>query len=276
MAKPVAIMLAPNGARLTQADHPSLPVSIGETVAVALDGKANGAQALHAHVRDANGQHVLDESLYRTLLEQTAAKLGNDFPVQITTEAVGRYTPDEQISLVRSLKPRFCSVALRELIPEENKQSSVERSREFYHWAYKQGIGIQHILYGLDDVHYFLKQREAGNLHHEHNAVLIVLGRYGAVQLADIDDVLPVAALANENNLTWMLCAFGHSETDSLVKAMSLGGHARIGFENSREHRDGSIAADNSERVKELIAVAGEDFTPASKDEVLTVLGQPI
>ncbi len=275
MPKPVAIMLAPNGARLTQADHPSLPVSIKDTIDAAVDGKANGAQALHAHVRDAQGQHVLDEDLYRTLLEQAAAKLGDDFPVQITTEAVGRYTPEEQIKLLQSLQPRFCSIALRELIPSETNQDSIEQSREFYHWAYKQGIGIQHILYGLSDVHHFLKQRDAGNLHPEHNAILIVLGRYGAVQLADINDVIPVASLANEHKLHWMLCAFGHSETDSLVKAMSLGGHARIGFENSREHRDGSIATNNSERVKELVTIAGDDYKPATTNELLTVLGQP-
>ena len=47
------IMVAPNGARLTKADHPTLPVTIEETVAAALAARAAGADGLHAHVRDA-------------------------------------------------------------------------------------------------------------------------------------------------------------------------------------------------------------------------------
>ncbi|MEC8515837.1 MAG: 3-keto-5-aminohexanoate cleavage protein, partial [Pseudomonadota bacterium] len=58
------LMVAPNGARRTKADHPAIPVTIQETVETALACAAVGAQAMHLHVRDADQQHVLDAGLY--------------------------------------------------------------------------------------------------------------------------------------------------------------------------------------------------------------------
>lgn len=54
------------------------------------------------------------------------------------------------------------------------------------------------------------------------------------------------------SGIDWGLCAFGSNETDCLIEAIHRGGKARIGFENSLWNRDGSVAADNAERVREL------------------------
>ena len=86
------IMVAPNGARRGKADHPALPVTIPEIVACAADCFAAGADGLHAHVRDGAGEHVLDAGLYAELMTELARTVPG-MPVQITTEAVGRYTP---------------------------------------------------------------------------------------------------------------------------------------------------------------------------------------
>ncbi len=60
MSRAVVIMVAPNGARKTRADHQRLPVSIEDTVSEALACYRAGASALHAHVRGEQGEHVLD------------------------------------------------------------------------------------------------------------------------------------------------------------------------------------------------------------------------
>ena len=59
-----ALMVAPNGATKTKADHPALPVTIPEIVACAEACARAGADGIHAHVRDAEGRHVLDAGLY--------------------------------------------------------------------------------------------------------------------------------------------------------------------------------------------------------------------
>lgn len=274
MPNPTTIMLAPTGARLTQKDHPALPMSIAETLDAARASRDVGAHALHAHVRDNKGGHILDKNLYRELLSTAAYKLGSDYPIQITTEAVGMYNAAEQIALIEQVEPRFCSVALRELLPHGHTPVEQAKTRDFYHWAFDRRIGVQHILYGADDIHFYLEQVKAGVIPAEQRSVLIVLGRYGTVQLAKINDVAPAADLANEHGLLWMLCAFGKTETQCLVQAAALGGGVRIGFENSRENTDGSIAADNTERVLELTKTLREKHIElAAPDQVLRQLG---
>src|SRR6056297_1604958 len=59
------LMVAPNGARRTKADHPALPMALPEIVETARDCAAAGADGLHLHLRDGEGCHVLDAGLYR-------------------------------------------------------------------------------------------------------------------------------------------------------------------------------------------------------------------
>ena len=86
-------MVAPNGARKTKEDHPNLPITISEIVREAVNCFNKGANAIHAHVRDKKGDHCLDVGLYRELLSELDMKVP-ELPVQITTEAVGKFSPE--------------------------------------------------------------------------------------------------------------------------------------------------------------------------------------
>ena len=57
-------MVAPNGARKVKTDHPQVPLDAGEIAAVARDCADAGAGAIHYHVRDAEGGHILDAGRY--------------------------------------------------------------------------------------------------------------------------------------------------------------------------------------------------------------------
>ena len=86
-------MVAPNGARKTKEDHPNLPITISEIVKEAVNCFNEGANAIHAHVRDKKGDHCLDAGIYRELLSELDIKVP-ELPVQITTEAVGKFSPE--------------------------------------------------------------------------------------------------------------------------------------------------------------------------------------
>ena len=58
------LMVAPNGARKVKKDHPEVPLTIQETVEVAKNCFKAGAGAIHLHVRNEIGEHVLDAGLY--------------------------------------------------------------------------------------------------------------------------------------------------------------------------------------------------------------------
>ena len=59
-AEPCLIMVAPNGARKTKADHPALPITPAELAATASACLEAGAAAIHLHVRDRDGGHTLE------------------------------------------------------------------------------------------------------------------------------------------------------------------------------------------------------------------------
>lgn len=248
------IMVAPNGARKMKADHPALPLTIEETVAAARACFEAGAEGLHAHVRDENGAHALDAGLYRELLKEMAATVP-DMRVQITTEAVGRYTPEEQRAVVREVMPEAVSIALREMCPDDN----TDEAREFYHWAQESWIAVQHILYSPEDVARFLRFVADGVIPDAGPQILLVLGRYADNQESVPEDLDPflneLAKSPADLEVDWAICAFGHRETDCLVYAIKKGGKARIGFENGLWNRDGELADDNADRVRDLIEV---------------------
>lgn len=252
------IMVAPNGARKMKTDHPALPISIEETVQAAKACFEAGAEGLHAHVRDADGAHVLDAGLYRELLREMAITVP-EMRVQITTEAVGRYSPAEQRALVREVMPEAVSIALREMCPDED----TGEVREFYHWAADSWIAVQHILYSPEDVARFLRFVDTGVIPGGCSQVLFVLGRYAENQESVPEDLDPflveLAKRPADLELDWAVCAFGHHETDCLVYAVEKGGKARIGFENGLWNRDGSLAIDNADRIRDLVAALSVD-----------------
>ncbi|MEZ5476970.1 MAG: 3-keto-5-aminohexanoate cleavage protein [Thiolinea sp.] len=253
-----SLMVAPNGARRTQADHPALPVTIPQLVECARHCHAAGADGLHAHVRDAGGRHVLDVGLYRELLAELAQQVPG-LTVQVTSEAAGIYRAAEQQAVIRELRPAYVSVALREMLGEGADQQLVKAAREFYAWAAAEQVTIQHILYSAADVAAWFAQVQAGVVAVPEGTraqQLWVLGRYRTDQESQPEDLQPflqaLAAADAGDTVDWAVCAFGVGETACLLEAARQGGRLRLGFENSLWHEDGSVARDNAERVARL------------------------
>lgn len=242
-------MVAPTGARRGPADHPALPITIPQIVEEARSCFAAGAGAIHAHVRDGDGLHTLDAGLYRELLAELT-KAVPEMTVQITTEAVGRYTPSQQRSLVRELRPAHVSIAMREITAGEDEAVS----RTFYHWAYEAGIDVQHILYTPEEVQRLRDMVARDVIPIDGLEIIFVLGQYSGARDSSPEDLATyltqrTGALAQAG---FAVCAFGRQETACLVTAIRAGGNARIGFENNLLGEDGKLAPSNAARVLEL------------------------
>ena len=111
-----------------------------ETIATAKECHAAGASILHAHVRDDDGKHLLDVGRYRQLLDGLRQEVP-EMLVQITTEAVGIYTPEQQADLVFALKPDFVSVGFREMIGD-NGEAARALAKHFYHQSLAEQINV--------------------------------------------------------------------------------------------------------------------------------------
>jgi len=243
------LMVAPNGARLQSIDHPSTPISIPDILTCARDCYAAGAGALHAHVRDLNGEHVLDAGLFRELMSEWANVIP-EMRLQISTECVGRYSPEDQRRLVKEVNPRYVSIALR----EQNPTGMTEKAKSFYKWMDDHEVEVQHILYSKEDLMWYQKLLESGYIQRHEPEVLFVLGRHSKNRNstpADLDGIL--TALKPDFNIQWAVCAFGPDETKCLDYACSRGGKLRVGFENNLLNNDGHIARSNADRVQEIV-----------------------
>ena len=246
-------MVAPNGARRKKHDHPAIPVTIAETVESARQCFEAGAGGLHAHVRDQRGEHVLDAGLYRELLEEMRRAVPK-MMVQITTEAVGRYSAQQQRQLVQTVQPAAVSVGMGEMMSDGDEGAA----RRFYHEAEEHGIAVQHILYEAAELETLFDLTGRGIVPSGPLQLLFVLGRYTKNQQSDPAMLKPFldALERSEQTHDWAICAFGVAETRCLEAALKNGGKARVGFENGLHNADGTLAADNAERVREIHAIA--------------------
>lgn len=248
------IMVAPNGARLKTDTHPAVPVTIAQTVATAKACQDAGADGLHAHVRDADQNHILDAGMYRELLAELKTAVSPDFYVQVTSEAVGLYRPQEQRDVIYNCAPSAVSFSVKEML----RGGTTPEVSSFYHAMADQGTMVQHILYSPEDVTLLTDLVTQGIVPQGEISVLFVLGRYTAGMTSTPEDLHPflptLDALSEATGaaIDWACCAFGPQETACLKAAIAHGGKARIGFENNTINANGDIAVDNADRVRDL------------------------
>jgi uncharacterized protein (DUF849 family) len=229
---------------------------------------------MHIHVRNEAGAHVLDAGRYAEAIAAIRERTDGKMLVQVTTEAVGRYSPSEQMDLVRTLHPAAISVALREILGNGEAAASA-----FFSWAAGEGIAVQHILYDSADLDKFAELHDRGGLGDTAQPrLLFVLGRYAADQESRPEDLDVFLDGLERHRLSasavWSVCAFGRGETSVLAAALALGGHVRVGFENSLWNADGRIARDNAERVAAIASIARTAGRPlASARQARAILG---
>ncbi|MEX2124997.1 MAG: 3-keto-5-aminohexanoate cleavage protein [Woeseia sp.] len=265
-AERIMVMTAPNGARRTHSDHPALPVTADELADCAVSLADAGASVLHLHVRDDAGRHTLNPDAYRDAMRRITRQTGDALILQVTTEAVGRYTPDEQKSVVQQLRPEAASLALRELCPGDKAEPAAAR---FFSWLVREHIWPQYILYSVEELQRFESMRRRGVFAEEYPSCLLVLGRYTDQQAGDPAELDGLLSSVDTAGFSWTACCFGPHEHRAMLAALGQGGHVRIGFENNLLLADGSPAGDNAALVAQFTAATEQSSRrPASADEV--------
>ncbi|MCT7373840.1 3-keto-5-aminohexanoate cleavage protein [Chelativorans salis] len=248
--QPVAIAVAPNGGRRTKADHTALPQTADELAGTAAASQEAGAAMLHCHVRDRDGRHILDADAYRDATRAVRRQVGERLVIQITTEAVGRYQPEEQMAVVRAVRPEAASLALKELVPDATHEAEFSR---FLAFMKKERIVPQIILYHSDEALRLKDLMARGLIPFDDIPVLYVLGRYSEGQRSAPADLLPFLAPEAPRFGHFMVCTFGPREAACVTTAAALGGHARVGFENNLYLPDGRLAPDNAAIVRGVV-----------------------
>lgn len=257
----IIVMAAPNGARRGKSDHARLPITPEELATEAVALRDAGVGVLHLHVRDARGEHTLDADAYRAAIAAIHGRVGDDLVLQVTTEAVGRYRPPQQMALVRELRPEAVSLALPELCPDEAAEAA---AGEFFRWVHEAGIWAQYILYSPAQLQRFDRLRRQGFFGTPTPFCLFVLGRYADGVPGDEAGLAAFLDAVDCDEFPWAVCCFGPREGAVMQAAARAGGHVRLGFENNLVRTDGSPAADNAELIRDFTAALGDARQPAT------------
>lgn len=267
--EPVIITVAPNGARKTRKDHPNLPISPEQLAEEAHACQLAGASMIHLHVREEDDTHSLDAGRYRDAMAAIEERCGEDLLVQITTEAVGRYSATEQMAVVRELSPQSASLAIREIVPEGGEAEA----QEFLHEVVGAGTLPHYILYDDTDLIRFQQLVEKGVIPEKNAFLLFVLGRYSAGQVSSPMDLLPFLNV-KKTEFHWSVCAFGPLEHAAACAAVAMGGHVRVGFENNMYLSNGEVADGNSDLVAQIAHAATSIGRPLAKaGDIATLIG---
>lgn len=231
-----------------------LPLSDADIAECAAGVLAAGASILHLHVRAADGSHSLDAGLYRNAIAAVRESVGNRLVIQVTTEACGRYQPDEQMQLVTDLKPEAVSLALAELCPSRGDEAGFA---DFLAAIVEDRVMPQYILYSRADAERFAQLLDADVIPSRGAFALLVLGRYADDRQGSAEELDPLVDALAGCRVPWAVCCFGAREQAAVEAAIALGGHGRVGFENNLLLADGSEAPDNAALVAQAAKAAG-------------------
>ena len=258
--KPLKITVAPNGARRRAEQNPALPISVAEIAVCARDCYAAGADEIHLHVRDEQGQHSLSVDLYEQAIAAIRA-IVPDMAIQVTTESAGVFSALEQYEVLRELRPASASVSVREVLRDTHL------APHFYAMCARIGIDVQHILYSLEDLELLKGLLAAEIVPQSMTRVILVFGKYASELAADPSDVAPFVAALGDGFPDWTVCAFGDTELEVAQAAIALGGHVRVGFENNLNRPNGEPLQDNVESVSAVVKLAHALNRPLLKDQ---------
>lgn len=252
MSEKAVVIVAPNGARRSKDDHQNLPISATELSEEAVLCLEAGATMIHAHARKSDGSHSLEIDDNRRYYDALKAAVGDELVIQLTTEAIGIYPLEQQMAMVRAVKPEAVSLALRELIPTE---ASLKQAQTFFFELADQGIIAQFILYNAQEVSRYHHLKEIGIIPPDKHHLLFVLGRYNKGQYSEPGELFPFI-IEHKDNTPWAVCAFGRDEHRCASAALSLDGDVRVGFENNLYNIRGQFAYNNAVLVKQVVDTA--------------------
>ena len=241
------LMVAPNGARPMKKDHAAVPMTINEIVKTGEACFKAGAEAIHFHTRNNKGEHVLDSGLCKEILGELQKNVPK-MHLQITTEAIGKYSPEEMRKLAYEVMPPGISIGVREMIPSRSPGSE---DIKIYQKLMEAGTKIQHICYEPEDIDLLGNLLTTSQVSKNGAWCMFVIGHYSG-KISDPKKIsLFIEKLKqNEFYADWAVCAFAKEEISCLKTAIKLGGKIRVGFENSFLMPDGSVAPNNETKVK--------------------------
>lgn len=280
---------AVTGNLMTPELSPHLPITPEQIADQALGAAQAGAAIVHLHVRDPEtAKGSMDLALYQELVERIRAK-NTDVILNLTTGEGGRFVPsqddpkvaapgstlclpEKRVAHVETLRPEICTLDFNTMWSGQasviNAPQNLEKMAER---IYAAGVKPEIEIFDSGDLH-MVKDFVARGVLQGPLMVQMVLGvRFGAVAnpqtMAYLVSQLP-------EGTQWAAFGIGRQAFPMLAQAYLLGGHVRIGMEDTAYISAGQHCQSNAqlvEKAKGILTDLGGAL--ASPDEARDMLG---
>ena len=296
----ILITCAVTGSIHTPSMSPYLPVTPEEIAAQAVEAAEAGAAILHLHARDPEtGRPSADPAHFHAFLPRIAS--ATDAVLNLSTGGSAVMSLEERLAAPLEARPEMCSLNMGTM--NFALYPMAERVKEWIHdWErpFLEGSDdlvfkntprdIARILTSLGQergARFEFECYDVGHLYMlRHFAdrglvappffIQFVFGVLGGIG-ADPENLVHMKRIADKlfgSDYAFSVLAAGRYQMPFAAKAASMGGHVRVGLEDSLTIGPGELAQSNAQQVAKVRRIVEElGRTPATPDEAREMLG---
>ena len=175
--------------------------------------------------------------------------------LQITTEAVGKYSPTEMRKLAYEVLPPGISIAIREMIPSRKPELE---DIKVYQKLNEVGTKVQHICYEPEDLDLLSDVLKKSKLLETRIWCMFTIGHYSG-KVSDPGKIPFFIKKLKDHNLIadWAVCAFQRKKYLVLKPQLNLVVKLELVLKIPFLMPDGSIAPNNETKVKAVKILFG-------------------
>jgi len=294
----VIITCAVTGAIHTPSMSPHLPVTPEEIAEAGIAAAEAGASILHLHARDPkNGRPTQDPAVFERFLPRI--KSSTNAIINLTTGGSPHMTVEERMRPAMEFKPELASMNMGSinfgLFPMLNRydnfkygweRAHLENSRDLVFKNTFADIETAMTLGGKNGTRFECECYDIGHLYSLRHLMDrdIIGGRIFIQSVFGIlggigphpEDVMHMRRTANRlfgDEYEWSVLGAGSSQMRIAAQAAAIGGHVRVGLEDSLWLAPGKLAESNASQVTKVREILeGLSFEVASPDEARELL----
>ncbi|MGE6605320.1 3-keto-5-aminohexanoate cleavage protein [Halomonas sp. NPDC076908] len=294
----VIISCAVTGAIHTPSMSPHLPVTPEEIAEASIAAAEAGAAILHLHARDpVNGKPTQDPAVFEQFLPKI--KTATRAVINLTTGGSPHMTVEERMRPAMEFQPELASMNMGSmnfgLFPMLNRYHSFEHQWERDHMENSRDLVFKNTFADIEKAitlgtkngtRFECECYDIGHLYNLRNLVDrgVVDGKIFVQSVFGIlggigphhEDVLHMRRTADRlfgEGYEWSVLGAGSSQMRIAAQSAAMGGHVRVGLEDSLWLEPGKLAESNASqvtRVRELLESLS--FEIATPDEARVML----
>jgi 3-keto-5-aminohexanoate cleavage enzyme len=269
---PVIITAALTGSRITKDQNPSIPITPEEIADEGVAAWRAGAAVVHIHVRDAvTGRGAQDMVAFREVVETLRAE--TDVILCLTTSGIpGRNLPTAERIAPLALRPEMASFDAGTIQMDAGLfVNEPEFLDALAAEAQARAVKLELECFTLEMIETALRYHAEGKLPAPLHFQFVTGTRHGMPATAAA--LVEAVALLPERS-TWSVIGVGRNQTPMAMLALAMGGHVRVGLEDTIHYRRGELATGNAQLVERAVRLAGEiDRRVATPEEARRILG---